>query len=302
MFITGQPVTAQPDITQNDLQATLSAANTVTNYAQATITAVPRIPQPPSWYLPMSQHLQAAQSHAQDWISNICPAVANGVPQSIISFSGAFSDSCTQLINLMQAIGNEPGSVPTPAQRSNAEQYLSYILTAVNDQQTAVAAMKKSVDNYAAELNSDQQTLAADLDVVVSKFTSGQASANQMTAAIGERFLDSTVLGPCSVIVSIDMNISLKVSSLNLDPTIITTVYAKAILENQTNNTQAAQRSIQTLVDAWNMLQQKYTTVIGDLKDAAGDQYMPALIQLDLQTAKVQWKQLADFAQTLLNQ
>jgi hypothetical protein len=297
-----QPVISQPDISQDDLSNTISAANSVTNYAQAVVTAVPRITQPPAWYVPISDHLQAAQAHAQNWISNICPAVSNNIPQSIVDFNSTFSNDCQILLITLQAINNEPQSYPTAAQRNTVASNMADILSNIKHQQAVVAAAQKAVLDYATELNNDQNTLAADLNTVASKFTSGQASVSQMQATIGESFLDSSTLGPCNVIVNIDMNISFKVASLNLDETIITTVYAQAILQNQIGNTQAAQRAVQTIVDAWSILVQKYTAVISDLNDAADDEYAAMLAQLDLQTAQQQWQQLSDFAQTLISQ
>ncbi len=285
-------------MTQDDLSQALSSANSVTNYAQAVVTAVPDLPDPPAWFSPIQTDINTVQSHNQGWIDNVCPAVTATIPSSVIQFNIVFQSAATQLLALLQDIENQPASKPTPAQRTAVNNLLNTLIAAITTQKQAVCAVNSQVDTYAGYANSDQHLLAGDLNTVVQNISNGAKAVSDVTAAIGENFLDSQVLGPCSVIVNIDLNITIKVTQTEADPSLITTIYAKIILQNVIGSVQLAQIAVQNISDAWNILLNKYNTVLSDLQDASDDQYAEGFKQLDIETAQLQWQQLAAFAQS----
>lgn len=292
-----------PDVskTQAALQANANAAASLTNYAQATITAVPRVPNPPGWFAPMQADLATAQGHAQGWLQNICPAVTGGVPQSVVDFNGTFQSKSQQILDIQAAI-DSGGGQPTALQRSMVSTLLADLSQAFARRSAAVTALQGDIKSYSTNVKNDQDALQADLATVSNRFVSGHTWVQQLTAAIGENFLDTQVLGPCTSIVQIDINVSLQVGGVPADPTLILLVFAKSILENQIDNSQAAQQAIQAVLDAWTTLKVKADAVAADLKDAEDSEYLAVLSQIDLETAQTQWQQLSDFASGLLSQ
>jgi Bacillus haemolytic enterotoxin (HBL) len=293
------PVITTPDLHTADIDTARSAATSVTNYAQATITAVPRLTDMPDWFAPVQAAIDQTQAHSQNWITAICPAISTGLLQSIVDFSSRFSDSSNSLLAVLDSIESGPG-IPTASQKQEVSAMLASLISTISDQQKKAAAVLQQVAGYATTANQDQLSLAAGLNTVVNNLTNGQSSVSQLSTVIGNDFLDSNLLGPCSVIVTVNFDISVKVGALNLNPAIISTVYAKAILENILGNVQSAQKAVQTIVDAWSILQQKYSTVSQLLQDAAGDDYTNDFKQLDFETAQEQWQQLAAYAAGLL--
>ena len=289
------------DKTKAYLKSSASAASTVTNYAQATVTAVPQLEDPPAWFAPIQNNLTAAQGHAQNWLEKICPAVTADVPQGIINFNDTFQSKSEQILEVLQAIENDGGQ-PTAQQRATIDALFGDLAIAISDQEKTVGSMQTSIKAYSSDVKTDQDRLASDLGAVSERFVNGHAWVQQMTAAIGDTFLDCNVLGPCIAIAEINLNISVKVGGIGSDPSLITLVFAKAILENQINNSQAAQRAIQDVLGTWTTLKFKNEAVLSDLNDAQDSQYINVLSQVDVKTAQAQWRQLADFAQSLMNQ
>ncbi len=288
------------DISQEDLKQATSSATNVTNYAQASITAVPVLRKAPDWYVPINDDIRTVQGNSKNWINQMCPLISRQIPLAIIDFNGQFQRSGHNLGNIFGAIKNQPGSKPSIAQRKSVTDLLNDILTQVCTQQKGVTETLSAMRAYVTTIDNNQQMLANDLSIATSKFLNGAKSVVEMTAAIGENFIDNNILGPCNVIVNININISLKVSGLNIDPMLTTIVYAKAILENQVSNMRLSQLAIQNILDAWSITQKKFNLVISDLNDATDDDYASCIKQLDFDIAQKQWQQLADFAQSLI--
>lgn len=282
------------------LQASANAVATVTNYAQATLTAVPRIDNPPDWYAPIGADLVAAQGRAKGWIGAICPAVTTGLPNSISSFNDLFQSSTRQILALQDAIVAD-GGTPSADQRSSVDTLIGALSSAFAAQQANTNVIGQEVTGYSSAIKADQDKLGTDLGTVSARFASGGDWIQQITTAIGETFLQATQLGPCSAIVMIDMNISLKIGGINADPTVITLVLAKAIVENQLTNAPVAEAAVQAIVDFWGSLAAKAQAVASDLKNAADNRYIAILSEIDFKVAQTQWQQLADFAATLTN-
>ncbi len=290
-----------PDLetTKKNLNNNAGAASEVTKYAQATISAVPKLQNPPDWFVPIQGHLATAQGHAKNWLRNICPSVTANVPQGIVDFNASFQSKSNGILAILQEI-QSAGGQPSEQQRTNVAALFGDLTTAIAGQETALGSLQQQIKAYSTEIKADQDTLADDLGTVSARFVNAQVWIQQLNAAIGEHFLDGSVLGPCIAIVEIDMNVSFKVGGVGSDPSLVTLVFAKAILENQTGNSQAAQQALQSVLDTWTTLKVKNEAVISDLKDAEDAQYINVLAQVDLETAQAQWQQLADFASCLI--
>ncbi|MGK7893025.1 MAG: hypothetical protein AB4372_05150 [Xenococcus sp. (in: cyanobacteria)] len=291
-----------PDIikSQNSLKANRTTANNVTNYAQATVTAIPKIQNPPIWFQPIQQNLTAAQNHGNTWLRNICPAITSGVPQTIIDYNSVFKTKSRQILTVLEEIENKGGTT-TSQQKDTVDSLFIDLFNAIGEQEHAISSLQSQIKTYSTEVKGDQDQLAQDLATVSEKFANGKNWIQQLTEDIGETFLESNVLGPCTTIVQIKISISLKVEESGADPSLITLVYAKAILKNQLNNFQATETAIQDILDLWTTLKVKNQAVISDLKDAQDTQYTNILKQVDLKTAQDQWNQLSEFASSLNN-
>jgi hypothetical protein len=167
-------------------------------------------------------------------------------------------------------------------------------------QASALKSLQNGIKAYSSDIKADQDRLARDLGDVGRRFVDGGTWVQALTTAIGDDFLEDSALGPCCAIVEIRMDVSFKAGGIQSDPSLITLVFAKAILENQTGNAEAAEQAVQGVLDGWTTLMAKTAAVVSDLNDAGKDQYLNVLAQADLQTAKTQWRQLADFASTLV--
>lgn len=290
-----------PTTTQNDVQQAINAVQSVTNYAQASVTAIPDIPGTQGWQVAIQQDIETAQNHGQNWINNICPAASSGIPSSIVSFNNSFQTIAAQLASILGEIGNQNGGIPTAQQRSAVDSQFDQLAAAAGTVQQSVKGLSDQVAQYTSDTNSDQKTLGNDVNTAVAQISNGASQVAQISGAIGENFLDMQQLGPCSVIVNIDMNIQMKVTETGADQGLIAAIYTKIILESIISDVQMAQKSVQDIHDAWVILQGKIAAVQSDLKDASNDQYQAQFEQLDIQTAASQWQQLAAFAQTLIS-
>lgn len=293
--LTGQ---LAPALKTSDLQTSRSSAQTLTNYAQATVTAVPDLPGTDDWLPPLQASIDTARAHAQNWLDNVCPAVTQGTPQGIIQFNVLFQEVSRQLQQLDAAIG---GGTPTAGQRQQADSLLQLLVSGSISQQAAAGARLESVSGYNSDLNRDQQALAASLDVAVGKLTGAAQAIRQIDAIIGTNFFDNNVLGPCSVIVTVNMNINVQLYNAGIDQNLISLVFARTILEAQAGNAKSAMQSAQSLHDAWAIVQGQFGTVRSALQDASDDAFAASFQQMDIAVAAQQWKELADFAQGLMN-
>lgn len=294
------PSISPPAINQQQLTQTTSAALLVTRYAQAIVTVIPTPTGLPDWYAPISADITTAQTHAQGWLDTLCPAVSTTVPGTIISFNAAFQTASAGILAVLQQISQQPAGLPSPAQQQAVNTFLTGIQAAASEQKNTVDGIVQQVNAFAAATNADQNRIAADLNVVATHITAAAGSIDQLQAIISESFLDGQDLGPCNVIVMINVQVSLKISGLNPDPTVISTVYAQAMLQNLLGNVQAAQTPLQLVLDGWSIMENKFAAVLTDLADASADELVPALQTLDFEAAQLQWQQLADFAATLV--
>ncbi|MPY24514.1 HBL/NHE enterotoxin family protein [Shewanella sp. YLB-07] len=282
------------------IKAGADAAAIVTRYAQATLTAVPALPDSPSWVAPIEAHLQTAKGHATTWLQSICPDMCTNIPKSIIEYSSHFQTNSGEILNLLQQIQGSGGKA-NQQQRNSIKALFNQLGAHIQSQHKLLTALQNKIKSYSNNIKSDQDVLAADLGNVSEKFAGANEWIQNIKTDMGENFLQSTVLGPCIAIVEINTNISIKVQGSGANPAIITLVFAKAILENQTNNAAPAEQAVQAVLDSWATLNVKNEAVIADLQSASDDDYCNILEQVDLLTAQNQWQQLADYAQSLLN-
>ncbi len=281
------------------LGAAAGAARTLTDTAQATLTAVPRLPDPPAWFQPIAADLATAQSHARSWLDQLCPAMTDTAPRSVLALAEENRSTLDGLIGeVAQLVAS--GAAPTEDQRAAVDATLAAMTSALGAEASATAGLAQELSAYAADLAADQDRLGDDLGDVAQRFADAKAWITDLQATLGEHFLDSTALGPCLAIVEIDMAITLKVHGVSADPTVLSLVVARAILDSRVAALGQSLASVQEVEDAWATVGAKVGAVRTDLADAADADYLPILTGADLDTARQQWDQLATYASTLL--
>lgn len=282
-----------------NLKAGVNASTVVSRYAQATLTAVPILPDSPSWVEPIKLNLITAQEYASTWLKIICPCLCRTIPKSIIDYSGLFQSISSEILDILQKLQSS-NALPTQQQRNRIGVLFDELSSHIKNQQTLLITLQNKINAYSMNIKSAQDTLAEDLGNVSEKFVDAKKWITNIKTCMEEDFLDSTVLGPCIAIVEVNTDISVKVQGSGADPSIITLLFATAILKNQTTNLTPAELAVQTMLDNWATLKVKNEAVIDDLENAKDDEYRRILIKVDLQTAQEQWLQLSGFAQKLL--
>jgi hypothetical protein len=287
-------LTTDVDQTRARLQTCTTAAASVAKHAQATITTIPAMPNPPDWFVPVAADLKRAQDHARDWLRRLCPAVSRTMPEGLASFNEAFQSATGDILDVLDS--TDAGDSLTPGQRTQVDSALADLTTAVTARAQAATALLTDVKAYFTTINGDQDQLQKDLATVSAKFADSGKWIQELNAVFDESFLDDNVLGPCTVIVNVKLAISAQLGETGADPTFNTLVIAKAILQNQIANFTGAQQALADILDTWTTYKAKVDAVVSDLNDAKNDSgYVAILTQLDLQTAQRQWQELADF-------
>lgn len=275
-----------------------TATRTLTDTAQATLTAVPRIENPPSWYQPVATDLATAQSHAHTWLDQLCPLLS-ATPQAVVHLAQGCASELRDVSAVLDAIAQSQ-SAPTEEQRKSVDQALGAMAGALAEQFSSVGDLEARLAAHHRDLAADQDRLGDDLATIGRRFAQSGAWITQLQSSLGESFLDSSLLGPCTAIVSVDLSITMKITGVDADPTVVTAVVAKAVVDARTVALETAQAAIGDLQDSWASVGAKVGAVRRDLADAADADYLPLLAGIDLATAADQWSQLASFASTLV--
>lgn len=274
-----------PDIQQKDIDQCRTAAGNVLHYAKHCIATLSQPVEIPAWYTPVQINISNTQLHAKMWMNNTGPSVDSSILRPVIDFNLTFQ----LLSNIIQNTVNEiaaQGNMPSTSQRRYIDGLLNDLINAIVKQQQSVTLLRQQVNAYAVLLNESYSNLSADLETATAKFADAQFIIDKVRTVTGNALLSDTILLPAN--------------KTNADPALFNIVYVNAISENIITGVQSAQRSIQAIVDAWTILFKKFTAIIADLDDAADDEYAGNLQQLDMETARIQWQALSDYASALI--
>lgn len=290
-----------PDVAQTEQQIKLAYDSTVaiTNYAQGSITAVPKVLNPPSWFEEIQQHIDQMQSNSNQWLKEICPDSREAIPFAIADFNDTFTASSNNILDILTQIEDQQGGIPTAQQKRVIDGEIATLNNGVQQARNTVTALQNQIRAFFNLLVNSHATLANDLDNSAGKFSEGKRWVQELNACIGENYLTAQVMGPCVTIVEIDMNISVKIHEFGADPTIITLVFIQAILKDQTSRQKAISDQVEQILDLWTTLGTKLDAVKTDLDTAEGKDYTDILKQIDFQVAQTQWQQVADFAKKI---
>jgi hypothetical protein len=290
-----------PDVstTEQHIQLAYDSTVAITNYAQGSITAVPKVLNPPSWFSETQKHIDEMQALSNSWLKEICPDSREAIPFAIADFNDTFASASSKILEVLTQIENQPGEIPTDSQKSSVDEQTAILNKGVDQAIAAVSDLKKQIADFFTKLENSHSTLSNDLDYAAGKFMEGKKWIQELSACIGEHYLTSQVMGPCISIVEIDMNISIKVQEFGANPTIITLVYIQAILKDQTSRQASISDAVENILDLWTTLATKLEAVKKDLDNAEGKDYTDILKQIDFEVAQTQWQQVTDFAKKI---
>lgn len=290
-----------PDVAQTEqhIQLAYDATVAITNYAQGSITAVPKVLNPPSWFGSIQKHIDSMQVTSNSWLKEICPDSREAIPFAIADFNDTFADASAKILDILAQIENQQGGIPTAEQKKTINGEIATLNNGVQVAQTTITALKNQIRNFFSLVVNSHATLSDDLNNAADKFAEGKKWIQELNACIGENYLTSQVMGPCVSIVEIDMNISIKVQESGADPTLITLVFIQAILKDQTDRQKAITDQVEEILNLWTTLDTKLDAVKKDLDNAEGKDYTDILKQIDFQVAQAQWQQVADFAKKI---
>jgi len=296
-----------PDVnkTQQDIQQTMQAETPITIYSAAMRYQVePLLNQPlPSWFAPIKAQLETAVAHARTWQDSLCGSITATVPQAIIDYNTTFQDQTDQLLNVMTEI-QMGGGTATPSQQQQSTQLLNGLLSGLGTQETSLGGVNTQLVSLMDDLQNDHTNLVNSAATITSEITTGGELIQSLQADLGNDFLDTQVAGPCSVVmVQIKESINLTIKQQAGSYTeLLPYVIARAVLEKLTGDSETATQALSTVLTSWQLLQDMLQDVIHDVQKATGDQVLPLLKQLDIQTAQAAWAQLEEFASQLQGQ
>ncbi len=295
-----------PDVatTEKNVKASFAATTVVTIYAGVMrFQVAPWLTNLdlPVWFDPISAHIQTAVDHAKNWQDELCLKITSDVPQSLIDYSQAFDTAAMNLNNIQVEIEMSSSGEATAEQHQQINGILSGLLTQLEAQTTTLNDLHTEVIALMDDMQQDHDTIVTDEHTVSTNVPGYGVISKQMQADLGKDFLSTVVQSPCIVTVSIKMDIETKIeeaagSKVELLPYCV----ALQLLDKAQTDNEAATKALSSVATQWQLLQDLLQDVVNKMKDAADDQVVPILRQVDFKTAQDLWDQLATFARGLM--
>ncbi len=284
---------------QTHLQTAYHCTLQLTNYAQAALTAIPKLKQPPDWFRSVQPHIADAQQHANEWKYELCPQSTVTLPQGILAYNSTFQTVSQQLLTLLQDIEASPGGEPSSEQQLYGNAKFTQLVDALTKQQQAVKQLEQQLAAFHQDIVEDHLVLSEDVIEAQTHFAEGHSWVNIIKQQLTTDYLDCQQLGPCRSIVQIKMDININIQGTGADPTVITIVFIQTFLKQLVQEQEQLAPALQGMLVMWGTVNNKYAAVLADLKQAQGEAYTHILKQIDLETARQQWAQLAAFTEQL---
>ncbi|MEH6517820.1 MAG: HBL/NHE enterotoxin family protein [Halioglobus sp.] len=284
-------------VSQDTVSGAIMAIQSTTNYAQASITLIPRLAGLPDWYCDIQAAIDTAQSTSQTWVTVICPALSKGLPQRIVKFSADFTDHVNKILAVLAEIGS---SGPTSSQKAAITSGLKALESAAEYQADQALVIRKQLGSYQTQLTEDVSTLGQAVSTLEAHLADGSQYVKKLEQAYGQSFVDvQSQISPCSVIVMLNMDVQVSVSETGAPQEAIAIVVAQTIVGALSENQANSFTPVQVVMDSWGTVQAKISAVISDVEAAQSD-YIAVLKEFDLAAARDQWAELAEYASRFL--
>ncbi|MFZ2470311.1 MAG: HBL/NHE enterotoxin family protein [Methanothrix sp.] len=278
-----------PDVikTKLSVNASLSAVTQVSIYSQSLISAVPAFPEPiPDWIAPAKDHITKAQENAENWLNNICTDTVKTVPQAIVDFNHSFQENVECLLDAIDK-----------SDAKRATTILEALSGEISRQHSHLFLVQKNLLSFYDDLSQQVRYLDEDISLIDKHIKSGSEMVKEIQVTFSDVFIRSQALDPCNIIVDIDERILITTIGMTKgNPAIIPLVLTEILFKQLLQQGQDEAIVFSNVLNIWETLQLKYSSVIRRLKDAEAEKVSSILKTLDIQTAKKGWAELADFA------
>lgn len=308
-----------PDIdhTKFIMNGSLDSVSAITHYA-LTIRALDINPVLLNYDLaqPLQASIDRVKRHADVWLNTLMPEVMVSFPEVVKSFSKKFESKSASLIKLNNTILKNGHGPATQVQKDKATKRIAYLLTEIEEQLTQQKKIRLELDSFNELLQEDQALLTSESidmkhtqgeELTGPKFLQGKVTGVKYDISNGQAKLKRMWLLQPMTQVSISDHVSelkLKLTGLNAH---LSKEQAESIrllmlshtfrdLKNSNLNTRSIYSSV---IEAWEVLKQKYNSVLKSLEDSTMDELGTILLELDIETAQLGWQQLADFVSGL---
>lgn len=169
------------------LSTNFLAGNALTTYAHTLLNIVPFPLDPqPSWFAPLNANLRSAQADAQRWIDTDGPAVAAGLPQTWIDYADLFIPTGRALANRVAQIKQNPGRIPTEAERQELLQLLGQLSNRAQAARAAAAELQGRLSRFAAQVEAQRSALTNDIKVADATLNDDEAQVLQLRDQLGQ--------------------------------------------------------------------------------------------------------------------
>lgn len=293
-----------PDLekTTAALTKSFSAAQIVTVYCGAMRFVIgPQIVAQnfPSWFNPVKAAIDKAVSHGSEWMDDLCIDLTTAVPQTIISFNAKFQETTDALMNLQTEIAMGSGTA-TPQQQRQAIDLFNQLKSDLAVLTPVTKADQMRITALLGAIQADYKALSDLSALVANSVPNGGTISQQVTADLGDDFLDITPNGPCLVSISIKTNVDAKIkrtagANTEILPYLITLAILKKALDDNANATLAFSQ----VLNVWGFMAGLVDITLEDLTKGAAKDVIDVLREAMLQAAQDVWAQLAQTAQSL---
>jgi hypothetical protein len=281
-----------PDVikTKLSVNASLSAVTQVSIYSQSLITAVPAFPEPiPDWIVPANDHITKAQENAENWLNNICTDTVKTVPQAIVDFNQYFQNNVECLLSAIDQ-----------SDATRTITILGSLTEEITRQHSHLLLVQKNLLSFYDDLSQQVRDFNNDISLIDKHIKSGSEMVKDIQVMLSDVFIRSQALDPCNIIVDIDERILITTIGMTKgNPAIVPLVLTEMLFKQLLQQSQDETIVFSNVLNNWETLHLKYSTIIRRLKDAGAEEVSRILKMLDIQTAKKSWAELADFASQL---
>ncbi len=282
-----------PDVSA--IQEAVACQATVTKAICAYMLAILRIPlapQPiqvegvngsvdPFLDLPsLKDALSAARTHILAFGGTVMEPLHTWALQTVPDFNDTFRLRSNQILTILKEVGS---GTPTPAQRQAVLESLTVLACGLAAGHAQVAGVRQAQRTFLREFAEDHRTLTVGENSLVPNI---KAISDAITAEIAKYALGPLGAGIAAVAAEIGGRTA---DALQNTADLLDTAAGAA------DRMDAAFSDLETVVET---LCQKYSGIVREVDEASDEDFGCVLQRLEITTAQVAWKQLADYVST----
>lgn len=291
-----------PDVktSEDNLAGSSHSMQTITQYAQATVTLVPAYTDPLKSQFPkLEKDLQTPIADAKHWLAQLCPTCSQTAPKVFCDYEAQFDKHFNELNTLVTALKANPDD---NASKQRLVNVLSSLQAELKAGATPLDALHTKLADFRNDLIADNRCLETTLQTISTEIHQGSQIIDNVKAALATNFLDNQQLGPCTAIVTIKASVSIKIQSAGgSQPAVIPLVMAQALFNNLSSSNNDALKAAAALTNGWQTLIAQYEQLITQINNAKASELGGILQSLYIDAARADWQQIAEFAHGLIN-